>query len=292
MTESDPRCGTRRPISWRSILYVPADNERFVRGAAGRGADAIALDLEDAVPLERKALARATAAAHIDALAKQDVDVLVRINRPWLLAIEDLRAVVRPALSAVVLPKVEHAGQVRALDELTGELEQQAGMAVGTLQFVLLIESPVALPRLSEIASASTRTVAMSVGPEDYAVAAGCAPVDEALFAPNLAVAQAAAAASLWPLGFVGSIAAYDDLDDFARRIKQARALGFRGAFVIHPDQVKVANAGFAVSDDERAWAARVVQAAAGAAGGAFALDGRMIDAPVLERARRILAGR
>ena len=105
---------------------------------------------------------------------------------------------------------------------------------------------------------------------------------------PDL-VAQACAAKGLLPLGFVGSIGDFSDLAAFRLKIEQARQLGFRGAAVIHPAQVAILNQGFGPSADELSWAARVVQAAAAAGEGAFQLDGRMIDRPIVMRAHRWL---
>ena len=278
---------------WRSILFVPVTSERFLAKAHQRGADAIQLDLEDSVPLDAKREARARLPAAVAQLAGHGVEVIVRINRPWLDAVEDLRAAVRPGVRAITLPKVEDAGRVRALDELVSELEANAGLPVGRIGFLLLIESPAALPRLHELATASPRVVAMTLGPEDYALAADCTTDPEALMVPSMLVAQAAAAAGIRALGFVGSIAAYGEPQAFAQRIAQARRLGFKGAQVIHPAQVAVLNELFSPSADELSWAQRVLEAAdrARAEGvAAFAVDGRMVDRPIIERARRIVA--
>jgi citrate lyase subunit beta/citryl-CoA lyase len=179
---------------------------------------------------------------------------------------------------------------VRVVAEMVGELERERGLPVGRIGLLLLIESPAALPRLPRLAACSSRVIAMTLGPEDYCLAAGCEPTTDALLGPSLAVAQACAAAGLLPLGFVGSIAAFDDLEAFGAMIAQARRLGFRGAAVVHPSQVPILNAGFGPTADELAWAARVVEAAAAAGEGAFRLDGRMVDRPVLLRARRWLS--
>lgn len=279
--------------SWRSILFVPVTSERFLAKAHQRGADAIQLDLEDSVPLDAKREARERLPAAVAQLAGHGVEVIVRINRPWLDAIEDLRVAVRPGVRAITLPKVEDAGHVRALDELVGELEAQAGLPIGAIGFLLLIESPAALPRLHELARACPRVVAMTLGPEDYALAADCTTDPEALMVPNMLVAQAAAAAGIRALGFVGSIGAFSEPEAFAQRIAQARRLGFKGAQVIHPAQVAVLNEFFSPSADELSWAQRVLEATerAGAEGlAAFAVDGKMVDRPIIERARRIVA--
>ncbi|HVL59054.1 MAG TPA: CoA ester lyase [Burkholderiaceae bacterium] len=279
--------------SWRSILFVPLTSERFLAKAHQRGADAIQLDLEDGVALDAKDAARARLADAIDHLAAHEIDVIVRINRPWRLAFADLQVAVRPGVSAITLPKVEDAGRVRALDELVGEFEVDAGVVAGSIGFVLLVETPAALPRLAELAAASKRTVAMTLGPEDYSLAAGCAPDADALLVPNLLVAQAAAAAGVRALGFVGSIGDYGDLQAFRQTIRRARRLGFTGAQVVHPAQVPILNEEFAPSAEELDWARRVVDAArdAGERGiGAFEVDGKMVDLPIVKRAEQLLA--
>ncbi len=279
--------------NWRSILFVPVTSERFLAKAHQRGADAIQLDLEDSVPLDAKREARERLPAAVAQLAAHGVQVIVRINRPWLDAIEDLRVAVRPGVRAITLPKVEDTGRVRALDELVGELEAEAGLPVGAIGFLLLIESPAALPRLHELASACPRVVAMTLGPEDYSLAADCSTDPEALMVPSMLIAQAAAAAGIRALGFVGSIAAFGEPEAFAQRIAQARRLGFKGAQVIHPAQVPVLNELFSPSADELSWAQRVLEATERAAAdglAAFAVDGKMVDRPIIERARRIVA--
>ncbi len=279
--------------SWRSILFVPVTSDRFLAKAHLRGADAIQLDLEDSVPPDAKRDARERLPAAIAQLAGHGVEVIVRINRPWLDAIEDLRAAVRPGVRAITLPKVEDAGRVRALDELVAELEAQAGLPVGAIGFLLLIESPAALPRLHELATSCPRVVAMTLGPEDYALAADCTTDPEALMVPSMLVAQAAAAAGIRALGFVGSISEFGEPEVFAQRIAQARRLGFKGAQVIHPAQVSILNELFSPSADELSWARRVLDATERAVAeglAAFTVDGKMVDRPIIERARRIVA--
>jgi citrate lyase subunit beta/citryl-CoA lyase len=284
---------TQRSLAWRSILFVPVTNDRFLAKAHQRGADAIQLDLEDSVPLAAKEDARARLPAAVDLLVGRGVDVVVRINRPWLDAIADLKAAVRPGVLAITLPKVDDAGRVRAIDELIAELERAAGMRVGGIRLILLIESPAALPRLAEIAASSTRVMAMTLGPEDYALAAGCGTGAEALMLPNMLVAQACAAAGIRPLGFVGSIGDFSDPQAFRETIRRARQLGFAGAAVIHPAQVAILNEEFSPSAQECAWAERVIEAARRAEGlGAFEVDGKMIDKPIIERALRVLEQR
>lgn len=280
---------------WRSILFVPVTSDRFLAKAHLRGADAIQLDLEDSIALDAKHQARERLPAAVAQLAGHGLDVTVRINRPWLDAIEDLRVAVRPGVRAITLPKVEDPGHVRAIDELIAELESRASLPVGQIGLMLLIESPVALPRLAELARACPRVVAMSLGPEDYALAAGCTTDPESLMVASMLVAQAASAAGIRALGFVGSIAGFDDLQAFEQVVAQARRLGFSGAQVIHPAQVPILNRQFSPSESEISWAEKIIQAADAAAAqgvAAFAVEGKMVDRPIIERAKRILASR
>jgi len=278
---------------WRSLLFVPAHVERYITSAPRRGADAVILDLEDAVPLPEKDAARATLAASIKTVGQSGSAAMVRVNHPLRALVRDLEAAVVTGLAALVLPKVESAAFVSEVAEAVSELEVERGLPAGKVRLVLQVETPAALFELPAIARAHPRVAAITLGPEDFSASLGGVPDADLLLGPNLAVLHAARAAGLLPLGFVGSIAAFSDLDAFRGAVRQARRLGFRGAMVVHPSQVPVLNEAFSPTSEEIAWARRVVDgdAAARAEGrGAFQLDGRMVDAPVVRRAEDILA--
>jgi citrate lyase subunit beta/citryl-CoA lyase len=282
-----------QPRRWRSLLFVPAHQPRFVARAHERGADGIILDLEDAVPPEEKEGARAVLAAAAACVGQAGADVMVRVGRGIRPLARDLEAVVLPGIAALVLPKVESADWVMEVAAAVAELEAERDLVPDAIRFILQIETPGALPRLPAIAAAHPRVAAMTLGPEDYCAALGAVPGPEVLMGPNLAILQAARAAGVLPLGLVGSIGDVSDLAAYGALVTQARSLGFRGAMAVHPAQVPVLNAGFSPSEAEIAWASRVVAAdrAARAEGrGAFRLDGRMIDLPVVRRAEEILA--
>ncbi len=285
---------TAPPRAWRSLLFIPAHVPRFLARAHERGADGIILDMEDAVPPEERPAARATLAASIALLAGHGLAALVRVNHGVRHLAPDLEAAVRPGLSALVLPKVEEPGFVREVAEALAELEPEHGLPAGSVRLLLQVETPAALFALPAIAGAHPRVAAITLGPEDFSATMGGAPSEALLLGPNLAVLAAARAAGVQPMGFVGSIADYADLDAYAARIAQARQLGFTGAIAIHPAQVAAINAGFALTAAERDWARRVVEGAAAArreGRGAFRLDGKMVDPPVLRRAEQMLAG-
>jgi citrate lyase subunit beta/citryl-CoA lyase len=220
-------------------------------------------------------------------------DVLVRINAPLSLAVPDIQAAVCPAVDGLILTKMRGPDHVRLLDELVSECEQQAGLPEGRLWFYLLVETPEALPHAEAIASASPRAVAMSLGAEDFATAIGAEPTEEALATAKQLVLHAARAAGVMPLGLVGTLAGFGDAAAFHAMAVRSRRIGFEGAACINPAQVPPLNAAFTPSDEEVAYANRViaVDADARAQGrGAVALDGKMIDVPVVRRAAQLLA--
>jgi citrate lyase subunit beta/citryl-CoA lyase len=278
---------------WRSILFVPALAERFVASALRQPADALQIDLEDSIGPEDKARAREAAPGVARRFAQAGYDVIVRVNRPWRLLVRDLEAVVGAEVGAVTLPKVPDAGFVREVAQVLDDLERERGLAAGHTRLVAMIECPQGLANVDAIAAAHARLAAIIVGAEDLALTLQCAVDDDALLAPNQRVVFAARRAGVMPLGFVGSVADYADLDAFRARIRRARRLGFDGGFCVHPRQVAVLNEEFAPAADEVARARALVaafeaQRAQGRA--AFAFDGRMVDLPVIEQARALLA--
>jgi citrate lyase subunit beta/citryl-CoA lyase len=278
---------------WRSLLFVPVTVRRFVDGAARRGADAIILDLEDSVASSEKAQARGLVAEAAEIVSRGGADVVVRINRPWRLAVRDLEAAVGPRVQALALPKVDSAEHVRAIAEIVSELEAERGMASGTIRLVAMVETAAALFRIAEIARADPRLVGLNVGAEDFALSAGMLPDAEGLLMPKQLCVFAARAAGILPLGFVGTVAEFRDLDGFRATIRRSRRLGFAGASVIHPSQIAILNEEFRPSPGEVEHARRVLAAydeALAKGVGAVTVDGRMIDVPIVERARLLVA--
>jgi citrate lyase subunit beta / citryl-CoA lyase len=277
---------------WRSLLYVPANVEKFVAAAHTRGADAVVLDLEDSVPLGQKAQARTLVGAAVDHVGRVGADVVVRINHSLSLAVRDIEAAIGPAVAALSLPKVESPGHVELFDQAVCELEVERRMRVGHTRFIVLIESARALAHIAEIAGASPRIVALSLGGEDFSADLGIQPSEETLAIPNQLLIQACAARGIMPLGVLGSVARLDDTDAYLAMTMRSRRFGYVGAFCVHPRQVAVLNDVFAPTAEEVAYAHSIVERSVEAElaeRGAFAFEGKMIDAPVLARARRLL---
>jgi citrate lyase subunit beta/citryl-CoA lyase len=270
----------------RSLLFLPATSPQLLPKATERGADALIVDLEDAVPPARKAEARPMATAALRDLAARGAELLLRVNAEQALWEDDIAAIPSGIALTVMLPKVESAAQVDALATALAARGQDAAIAA-------LVETPRGVLEAARIATASPRLCALGFGAEDYAAAIGLAPAPVSLSVPAQMVGVAAHAHGLAFWGLAGSVAETADMDAFGALVRLSRQLGFTGTVCIHPRQVPVANEGFGPTPEEIAWAGRVVAAAeeARARGqGAVLLDGRMIDRPIEDRARRWLA--
>ena len=279
---------------WRSGLFVPVNVERFLAKASERGADAIQLDLEDSISPADKPDARRKVEAAVARLRREGrSDVLVRINQPLEDAVRDLEAAVIPGVAAIIVTKVEGPDHLRLLDELVSRLEQRRDMPAGGIRFVALIEAPGPLAQAHAIARATPRTVALSLGAEDYATAIVGEPTEEVLLMPKQQILQAATAAGLMPLGTISTVANYSDIEAYAQVVRRSARFGFVGASAIHPAQVPALNAGFSPTPEAVAQAERIVRMdreAAAEGRGSFALDGKMIDIPIVRRAEALLA--
>ncbi len=284
-----------RPPSpvWRSILYVPGNVPKFIDRAHERGADCILVDLEDSVTVAEKPRARAMLPETMQKVVRGGADVAVRINRPMRLAMPDIEAAVRPGLSALFVTKTEGVQHLRLLDEAVSELERERGMPVGSVGFAAMIEHPRALSELNDIAERGPRVIAMMLGGEDFALETGSIPSDESLELPKRLVAFAAQAHGVAMIGILGTVADYSDPAAYRKSAERARRFGFSGGTCVHPGLVQALNEAFTPSADEIAYARKLIAAdekAAAEGRGSFTVDGKMIDIPVIDRARRLLA--
>ena len=281
--------------TWRSILYVPANNSKFIAKAPSVGADALTIDLEDAVPPQDKARAREMLRETLPIVAAGSADIIVRINRPISLAVRDVEAAVCGLVKGLTIPKVDGPSHVRLLDELVSECEHRRGLALGHTSFLVAIETPEALDAMREIASASPRVVAMMLSSEDLSLECGFEPTEETLIQPKQQMIFAACAAGVRPLGFLGSVAHFKDMEAFREMVRRSRRFGFTGSSCIHPLQVAILNEEFSPSKEEIELAEQIVNEgdkAIAEGRGTFQVNGSMVDGPVIERARNLLARR
>lgn len=286
-----PDTPSSRPV-WRSLLYVPVNVEKYVAKAHTRGADAIQLDLEDSVPVSEKANARKLVQEAAETVSQAGADVVVRINQPLRMAVRDLEETVSPLVNAITLTKVDSASHVRLLAEIVDELEAERGMTPGHTRFITLVETADAFFRLGEIAKAHPRVAALGLGGEDFATSVGMVPDPDVMLYPKQQSIIASRAAGIMPLGIIGTVADYGDIDGMRTIIRNSRRFGFEGASCIHPSIVPILNAEFRPSEAEVAEAQRMIQgfeAAVADGRASLEIDGKMIDYPVVFRAQQLL---
>tara|TARA_Y100001934_G_scaffold281478_1_gene391295 strand:- start:803 stop:1714 length:912 start_codon:yes stop_codon:yes gene_type:complete len=282
----------RNVLVWRSLLYVPANNPRFVDKAHTRDADAIILDLEDSVPPTEKTAAREALPGAVKSLVRHGADVLVRINRPLRTALADMEAAIAAGADAIWISKTESPEHAQLMSEVATEVEREQGRVPGSTKFVAVVESPAAYFRAQEIARADSRIVAMSLGSEDFALEAGMTPDAETLYVPKQTVQYAARAAGIMPLGFFGTVADYADTEGVTEAVRRSRKFGFEGATCVHPSVVPILNTALMPTSGEINKAQEIMLAydeAEKKGLGAITLEGKMIDVPIVERARRLL---
>jgi len=283
---------TPHPV-WRSLLFVPANTPRFIDKAHTRGADGIILDLEDSVPDAELGSARSTLRAAVASVAQNGADVLVRINNPDHLAAADIDAAVIAGVTAIMLPKARSAAHAREISGRMADREKVEDLPAGSVRLVPMIETADAYFQALDIGRADPRNVAMTLGGEDFAADVGLAPSAETLTMPKQQVAIAARAAGLMPMGLMGTVADFQDLDAIRQAAEAARRFGMEGASCVHPSNVPVLNEAFSPSAAEVDHAERVVAAYAestASGSGAITVDGKMIDVPVVQRAEKLLA--
>ena len=273
----------------RSMLFVPGNNPAMLQNAGVFGADAVILDLEDAVAPREKDAARFLVA---EALSKVDFKTsarIVRINTLDTGGVEDLRRIVSRAPTGVLVPKVQSAADILKVAELLESLEEPGQVPV---QIIALIETPRGLAEAYPIATVDRRVIALAFGAEDYTAALGAMRTKEGVeisSARGMLINAAAAA------GVAAIDTPFTDINDeegLRTDVALARQLGFKGKLAIHPRQVDLIHEVMNPSIPEIRWAQRVLAVLRQAeqdGAGAVALDGKMIDAPIEMRARHVL---
>lgn len=273
----------------RALLYIPGDDERKIAKATTLDVDCICLDMEDGVALNRKQAARETIAKALSAQNFGRAERLARINRIGSgLEQADLAAVLPARPDGIVIPKVEDAGQVQwASAQITA-----AGYRIEEMGLICMVETALGIVHLASIASADPRLQALIFGAEDLAgdIGARRTPAAWEVFYARSAIVTHAAAFGLQAIDMV--YVDFQDEEGLRREARQGAEMGFAGKQVIHPRQIVPVQEAFTPSDVEISQALRLVEAFAAhqASGqGAFALDGKMVDAPVVKAAERLL---
>lgn len=279
----------------RSFLFVPGNRQRMLDKAPTTRADALLLDLEDAVPLEEKAATRATLREYIPTQGARPVFV-----RPNAVATgqarADLNAVVVPGLQGLFLPKVESSDEVREVAAWLDELERAAGMAPGSVELICMLETAVGIRLGYEIASASPRVASVcfaSAENGDLQTDLGCdwsVGGTEMLYARSKVVLDARAAGIDFPLD--GVFVDIDNLDDLVSDTMLSKRLGYKGRAVIHPKHIEHVNRIYTPSQQEVEYYRSLLEAfdsAIAESKASVTYRGKMIDYAMAARARRVL---
>lgn len=285
----------------RSFLFAPGNVARRVEKALGLDADAVIVDLEDSVAVSDKAATRVLAA---EALRRpRACRGYLRVNAPsTAFCFRDLVETIHPGVDGVVLPKVESAADLHAIDWLIANLEREHGLAEGSIDLMPIVETAIGVHRVDRILQARSlrtypgpwRVKRAAFGAADYAHDVGLEPtLDE----PELADARTRLVLASRAAGLENPIDSpwfhLREPEAFGRALERSRHAGFQGRLCIHPDQIAPVNAAYAPSGEEVARAERIVEAFAAAeaqGSAAIQVDGQMVDYPVVHRARALLA--
>ena len=277
----------------RSLLFAPGNDAGKLQKVGTAGADAVALDLEDAVPLTEKERARVITRDALVQAGSQGSDVFVRINPfPSDLAKKDLEVVVRDGLSGVLVPKVESAEHMGELDSTLDRLERERNIT-NSLRILPILETAKGVLQSYTIASATSRVQAVVFGAEDLTMDMGVKRTAEG---GEVAHARSHIVLSATAAGVPAIDSVYTSFRDSEGLIKDAefaRSLGYKGKLAIHPGQVAPVNRVFSPSEEDVTQAKRVMeayQAASDAGRGVAVLDGKMLDPPIVERAKKLIS--
>jgi citrate lyase subunit beta/citryl-CoA lyase len=277
----------------RSLLYVPGNMPSMLQNIPIFAADAVIIDLEDAVPLGEKDAARRLVRRFLETYRDRRQEVLVRINpldTAW--GLDDLREVLPALPDGIRLPKADTAEIVERLDTFLTEQEEALGVEIGRFRVLPSIESALGVINCFEVAATSKRILGLAFGAEDYTASMEIERTKsgEELFNARSRVVWAAKAAGVQAVDTVFSDV--KDMEGFRREAELAKGLGFTGKSLVNPRQIEVVHEVFAPKPEEIAYALEVIEAIQKAremGTGVISLGGKMVDAPVVKRALRVI---
>nr|WP_314738701.1 citrate (pro-3S)-lyase subunit beta [uncultured Haemophilus sp.] len=277
----------------RSMLFVPGSNAAMISNTFIYKPDSIMFDLEDAVALKEKDSARILVAHALQHPLYQEIETVVRVNPlDSEFGLADLNAVVRAGADVVRMPKTETAQDVIDMDREITEIEKACGREVGSTKMLAAIESPLGITQANQIATASTRLIGIALGAEDYVrnLKTERSPEGIELLFARCSILQAARAAGIQAFDTVYSNA--NNEEGFLAEAALIKQLGFDGKSLVNPRQIELLHNLFAPTQKDVDQAKRIIDAAEEAERnglGVVSLNGKMIDAPIIDRARLVL---
>ncbi len=277
----------------RSMLFVPGSNAAMISNTFIYKPDAIMFDLEDAVALKEKDSARILVAHALQHPLYQEIETVVRVNPlDSEFGLADLNAVVRAGVDVVRMPKTETAQDVIDMDREITKIEKACGREVGSTKMLAAIESPLGITQANQIATASNRLIGIALGAEDYVrnLKTERSPEGIELLFARCSILQAARAAGIQAFDTVYSNA--NNEEGFLAEAALIKQLGFDGKSLINPRQIELLHNLFAPTQKDVDQARRIIDAAEEAERnglGVVSLNGKMIDAPIIDRAKLVL---
>lgn len=277
----------------RSMLFVPGSNAAMLSNSFIYRPDSIMFDLEDAVALKEKDSARLLVAHALQHPLYQEIETVVRVNPlDSEFGLLDLNAVVRAGVDVVRMPKTETAQDVVDMDNAITDIEKTCGREVGSTKMLAAIESPLGITQANQIATASKRLIGIALGAEDYVrnLKTERSPEGIELLFARCSILQAARAAGIQAFDTVYSNA--NNEEGFLKEAALIKQLGFDGKSLINPRQIELLHNLFAPTQKDVDQAKRIIEAAKEAekqGSGVVSLNGKMIDAPIIDRAKLVL---
>lgn len=277
----------------RTLLYVPGNMPSMLQNIPMFDCDGVIIDLEDAVPYSEKDAARVLVRRFLQGWPERNKEIIVRINpldSKW--ALEDLREVLRANPDGIRLPKADSPEIVERLDTLLTEFEEELGVEIGRFKILPSIESAAGVINSVKIARCSSRIIALAFGAEDYTASLEIerTKTGEELFHARTRVIWAAKAAGIQAIDSI--FADVSDMEGLRRETQLIKTLGYNGKSLVNPRQIDVVHEVFAPKQSEVDYALQVVDAiqrARAMGTGVISLNGKMVDAPVVKRAVRVL---
>ena len=277
----------------RSLLFVPGNNTRMLEKSFGLNPDAIIPDLEDSVPQKEKSVARDILSSLIPKLIKANKQVFPRVNSIESSLIEpDLEAVISPGISGISIGKVESSKDVLLISSIIDRIEKKQGITENMIQLIPWIESPKAIINAYEIYISSPRIVAVAFGAEDYSHEMEIERTvegKEIWYARNqVSISSHAAKVLTQDTPYIH----FQNKNGLKKDCEISKAIGFTGKFAIHPSQIDTIHEVFRITTEQIIWATRILEQMETSETrgiGAFGLDGKMVDAPIVKKARQIL---
>lgn len=277
----------------RTMLYVPGNNAGMIKDVYIYGADSIMFDLEDSVSLNEKDSARYLVYNALKTICYEGAEIIVRINGlDTLYGREDLEAIVRAQPDVIRLPKTETAEDILQVEREIERIEKECGIEVGKIKLMAAIESALGIINAYAIATSSKRLIGIAIGAEDFVTDMKTTRSAEGieLLAARSQLLLAARAAGIDAIDTV-----YSDVNNetgFRQEVEHIKQLGFDGKSIINPKQIKIVNEVFTPTEKEIEKSLSIIEAIEEAekkGSGVISLNGKMIDKPIVERAKRVL---